>query len=88
MRSKAAIEIESAKNILRSALDDWREIDERWWIPSKRGSNAGRLFASIKAKLETALQCTMDAESNSDDAPTPAKSTAGAKETARQGTES
>jgi len=60
MRSKAEIETENTFQILTAMGLDIEQL-ERWWPPSKRGSNAQRLLDGIKAKREDAEQCVREA---------------------------
>lgn len=59
-RRRHEIEIDIASNILRAMGERLVEL-ERWWPPSKRGSNAQRCLDAVKEAREAALQCMRDA---------------------------
>jgi hypothetical protein len=62
-RSKVEIEIDTAKSILMAMVQDIEAI-ERYWAPSKRGSNGNRALETLRERRAAALQCLFDAESS------------------------
>lgn len=62
MRPKHEVEIAQAESIL-TAMEQRIADLERWWPPSKRGSNAQRALDGIKEGRLAALQCLRDARS-------------------------
>ena len=60
MKRKSEIEIESAINILSSCAQHFENL-ERFWPPSKRGSNAQRCLDQLKEGVKVTRQCCDDA---------------------------
>lgn len=63
MISKLEVEANMARSAVMGALEDMRELDQRWPM-SKRGSNAQRAFDRLKGRLECALECLNDGLAN------------------------
>jgi hypothetical protein len=63
MRPKLEMEADMARGAVRGALEDMKELDQRW-AASKRGSNAQRVFDRLKGRLECALECLNDGLAN------------------------
>jgi len=59
-RPKMEIELESARSILMAMSQDIEQV-ERYWSPSKRGSNGQRALDALKERRGAALQCLLDA---------------------------
>lgn len=59
-RPRIVIEVEVALNIAL-AMDQSIAHLERWWPPSKRGSNGQHALDEIKQKQQTIVQCLRDA---------------------------
>ena len=60
-RPKHEIEIDAASGIL-AAMGERIDALERYWPPSRRGSNAQRALDAIKNARKAAMQCLKDAK--------------------------
>lgn len=60
MRSKAEVEIDSARSILEAMKASIADLESRW-PASKRGSNAQRALNTIKEQRDAAALCVGDA---------------------------
>lgn len=61
MQTKMEMEVGTALGIAQSMMQSI-EMLERWYPPSKRGSNAQRALDDIKMKRDIIEQCLLDAQ--------------------------
>ena len=60
MRTRMEMETDTALGIAQGLRQSVEEL-ERWWPPSRRGSNAQRVLDQIKEKHDAIVQCLLDA---------------------------
>ena len=60
MRTRMEMETDTALGIVQGLRQSVEEL-ERWWPPSRRGSNAQRILDQIKEKHAAIEKCLLDA---------------------------